>query len=62
MTPDNSVAASAHHMPANSAFDSLADELGAIAGRIEREAQLRIAGALAVLERTEAERTLRIET
>lgn len=45
-------------MPASSALDALADELGAVAGRIEREADLRIRTALAEAAREYAERNL----
>ncbi len=47
-------------MQAASPFDLLAAELGAVAGRIERESSLRIAAALADLKRIDAERELRV--
>lgn len=48
-------------MPATpSPFDLLAGELGAVAGRIERESSLRIAAAIADLKRVDAERELRL--
>jgi hypothetical protein len=46
-------------MPATSPFDVLAEEIGAVAGRIEREAGFRIAAAISDLERRDAERELR---
>ena len=48
-------------MPAPSYLDALAEELGAVAGRIEREAKLRIDAAVADLGRRDAERELRVE-
>jgi hypothetical protein len=53
--------ASALPIAATSPFDILAEELGAVAGRIEREASLRIATAIADLARRDAERELRLE-
>ena len=47
-------------MQAVSPFDLLAAELGAVAGRIERESSLRITAALADLKRIDAERELRV--
>jgi hypothetical protein len=48
-------------MPATpSPFDLLAGELGAVAGRIERESSLRIAAAIADIKRVDAERELRL--
>ena len=47
-------------MQAASPFDLLAAELGAVAGRIERESSLRITAALADLKRIDAERELRV--
>lgn len=47
-------------MPAHSPIDILAEELGAVAGRIEREAQLRIDAAIADIARRDAERELRM--
>jgi hypothetical protein len=41
-----------------SPLDDLAEELGTVAGRIEREAALRIGAAIADLQRQEAERAL----
>ena len=58
---NGSARASAPRIAAISPFDLLAEELGAVAGRIERETQLRIAGAIADLERRDAERELRLE-
>lgn len=46
-------------MPAQSPFDILAEELGAVAGRIERESTLRIEAALSDVRRIDAERELR---
>jgi Collagen triple helix repeat (20 copies) len=60
-TLNRSGLASAPHIAATSPFDVLAEELGAVAGRIEREAQLRIAAAIADIERRDAERELRME-
>lgn len=61
MTTSNSVAVSAPHMPNNSPYDALADELGAVAGRIEREATLRINAAIADIRARDAERELRLD-
>jgi integrin beta 3 len=62
MTLSNSGADSAHLMAATSSpYDVLAEELGAVAARIERESTLRLAAALADLERRDAERELRLE-
>lgn len=47
-------------MPAITPFDILAEEFGAVAGRIERESGLRITAAIADLERRDAERELRL--
>jgi hypothetical protein len=47
-------------MPALSPFDVLAEELGSVAGRVEREAGLRLTAALADLHRHEAEREVRL--
>lgn len=47
-------------MPAPSPLDALAEELGAVAGRIEREATLRIDAAIAEVRRIDAERELRL--
>jgi hypothetical protein len=58
MTTSGSVSPSAHPMPATSPFDVLADEFGAVAGRIERESALRITAAIADLARKDAEREL----
>lgn len=44
----------------NSPLEVLADELGAVAGRIEREASLRLSAALADMARRDAERELRL--
>jgi integrin beta 3 len=44
-----------------SPYEVLADELGAVAARIEREAQFRLTAAIADLERRDIERQLRIE-
>jgi Collagen triple helix repeat (20 copies) len=43
-------------------LDLLADEFGAVAGRIERELHLRVSAAIATLERHDAERESRINT
>lgn len=51
---------SGQHMPATSPFDVLAEELGAVAGRIERSAALRIEAAVADIRRIDAERELRL--
>jgi hypothetical protein len=53
--------ASAPHIAATSPFEILAEELGAVAGRIEREANLRITAAIADLQKRDAERELRLE-
>jgi hypothetical protein len=45
-----------------SPFDILADELGAVAGRIERETSLRIEAVISDLRRIDAERELRVTT
>lgn len=45
--------------PYRSPLDTLADELGAVAAQIEREATLRLTAAIADLRRQEAERELR---
>lgn len=48
-------------MPATaSLLDALAEELGAVAGRIERESTLRLDAAIAELRRIDAERELRL--
>jgi hypothetical protein len=47
-------------MPAITPFDILADELGAVAGRVEREASLRLTATLADLDKRDAERELRL--
>lgn len=47
-------------MPAPAPLEALADELGAVAGRIEREVALRIDAAIADLRRIDAERELRL--
>lgn len=61
MTTSGSVSPSTQPMPETSPFDVLADELGAVAGRIERESKLRIDVALAEAARCDAERNLRTE-
>jgi hypothetical protein len=48
-------------MPAPSPLDVLAEELGTVAGRVEREVGLRIAATIADLLRQEAERALAFE-
>ncbi len=48
-------------MPPTSPFDLLAEELGAVAGRVEREAALRITALTAELERRFAEKELQLE-
>jgi len=48
-------------MPATSPFELLAEELGAVAGRIEREAAYRIAALAADIQRQFAERELALE-
>jgi hypothetical protein len=48
-------------MPATSPFELLAEELGAVAGRIEREAAFRIAALISDVEKRFAERELQIE-
>jgi Collagen triple helix repeat (20 copies) len=60
-TLNGSGLASAPHIAATSPFEILAEELGAVAGRIEREANLRIAAAIADLQKRDAERELRLE-
>jgi hypothetical protein len=60
-TLNGSGLASAPHTAATSPFEILAEELGAVAGRIEREANLRIAAAIADLQKRDAERELRLE-
>lgn len=49
---------SGQHMPATP-FDILAEELGAVAGRVERETALRIEALVADMRRIDAERELR---
>jgi hypothetical protein len=61
MTMNGSGQSSALRTATLSPFDLLAEELGAVAGRIEREANLRIATAIADLQRRDAERELRLE-
>ena len=51
---------SALRMSAPSPFEVLAEELGAVAGRVERELGLRVTAALADLHRHEAEREVRL--
>ena len=51
---------SALRMSATSPFEVLAEELGAVAGRVERELGLRVTAALADLHRHEAEREVRL--
>jgi len=48
-------------MPDNSPFELLAAELGAVAGRVERESSLRINALVADIDRRFAERELQIE-
>jgi hypothetical protein len=60
-TLNGSGQASALPIAATSPFDLLAEELGAVAGRIEREANLRITTIIADLARRDAERELRLE-
>lgn len=49
-------------MPSTSSpFEILADELGAVAARIEREAGLRIAATIAEMRRRDTEREMRLE-
>jgi hypothetical protein len=48
-------------MPATSPFDLLAEELGAVAGRVEREVALRVTALAADLERRYAEKELQLE-
>jgi hypothetical protein len=48
-------------MPEASPFELLAEELGAVAGRIEREASYRIAALIADVERKVAQQELQIE-
>jgi hypothetical protein len=60
MTTSACASPSAPPMRATSPFDVLAEELGAVAGRIERESSLRIQAAVADLERRDAERELRL--
>lgn len=49
-------------MPSTSSpFEILADELGAVAARIERETGLRITATIAELQRRDAEREMRLE-
>jgi Collagen triple helix repeat (20 copies) len=60
MNLQTSVADSAPATP-DSAFELLVDELGAVAGRIERDTGLRLAAMIAEMQRRDAERELRIE-
>lgn len=53
-------AASGRHKPVPSPLELLADELGGVAGRIEREVSLRVDAAIADLRRIDAERELRL--
>src|SRR4051812_42633334 len=48
------------HGPAMSEFEILADELGAVAGQIERESRLKVGTCISDLERRDAERELRM--
>ncbi len=48
-------------MASPSTLDVLAQELGAVAGRIEREAKLRLDAALSDIARKDAERELRVD-
>ena len=48
-------------MPVTSPFDLLAEELGAVAGRVEREVTLRVTALTADLERRYAEKELQFE-
>jgi hypothetical protein len=59
MTTSGSGSPSAHPVPApSSPFDILADELGAVAGQIEREINLRVTAAIAEFARKDLEREL----
>jgi hypothetical protein len=58
MTTSGSASPSAPPMPATSPFDVLAEEFGAVAGRIERESGLRVTAAIADLGRKFAEQDL----
>lgn len=58
MTTSASANRSADHIPQMSPFDILAEELGAVAGRVERESALRITAALSDLRARDAEREL----
>jgi hypothetical protein len=58
MTTSGFGSPSARLMPDTSPFDVLADEFGAVAGRIERECTLRVTAAIADLTRRDAEREL----
>lgn len=60
MTMSASSEPSAARMPDISPFEVLAEELGSVAGRIEREVNLRVAAAVADLERRDAEREVRM--
>lgn len=53
---------SGHPMPAPSLVDTLASELGQVAGRIEREAKLRLDAIVAELRQESAERALQFVT
>src|SRR5215204_345605 len=56
---NGSVSHSAQAMPATP-FEVLAEEFGAVAGRIEREVNLRVAAAIADFARRDAERELAV--
>jgi hypothetical protein len=58
--PNVSVVPSAHHMNALSPYEILAEEIGAVAGRIEREATLRLTAALSELQKIDLQRELRV--
>jgi hypothetical protein len=61
LTDPNSLPSLDQRMTATSPFELLAAELGAVAGRVEREAAYRIAALAADIERRFAERELQIE-
>jgi hypothetical protein len=61
LTDPNSLPSLDQRMTATSPFELLAAELGAVAGRVEREAAFRIAALAADIERRFAEKELQLE-
>lgn len=59
--PSDCAVSSSHHMPSTSPADVIAIEVGAVAGRWEREANLRVAAAISDIQRQQAEHALGFE-